>query len=229
MEELILTLDTIFSPSLNSSIQSYRDLYDEKLSTMAYGDILAVNLPNRIGKTYTTLKHYENRPCKVLYLSDRHDQISEIDHGDKYVHWYGIKKLCENKDNPFIASLIEQGLYANIVCRYCSKTSCNYKKQFEIPDNIIVIAPKEFLQTKRVDEPWDAIIMDENIEKGKKIEVTYPTIPVEIFKEYDVSYKFYLGMKKFIDNVPPDLDINELMSIGSVYSDEIFNIINQVK
>lgn len=229
MEEFDLTADTIFSPSLNLSIQSYRDWYDDKLSNMEYGDILAVNLPNRLGKTYTTLKHFENEPCKVLYLSDRHDQISEIDNGDKYVHWYGIKKLCENKDDPFIASLIEQGLYANIVCRYCNKTNCNYKKQFEIPDNVIVIAPKEFLQTKRVDEPWDAIIMDENIEKGKKIEVTYPKIPEEVFKKYDVSYKFYLGIKKFIDTTPPDLDINELTTHGSAYSNEIFSIIDQVK
>jgi len=224
-----LITSNILSSHLKISLQPIRDGYDNRLSNLGYEDILAVNLPNRFGKTYTTLKHYENEQSKVLYLSDRHDQISEINNGKKYVHWYGIKKLCEKKDDPFIVSLIAQGLYANVVCRYCNKTTCNYKNQFEIPDNVIVIAPKEFLQTKRVDETWDAIIFDENIEKGKKIEITYPSIPEEIFIKYHVNYKFYQEIKNIIETIPTDININELISYGKINSDHLLNVINQIR
>lgn len=227
--EINLTTNNSFSPELNISLQSYRDDYDNKLSTLEYGDILAVNMPNRIGKTFTTLKHYEMEPCKVLYLSDRHDQISEIDNGEKYVHWYGLNKLCEKKDDKFIGSLIAQGLRANVICRYCDKKTCNYKKQFDIPDNVIVIAPKEFLQTQRVKQPWDVIIFDENMEKAKKIKSTYPSIPEEVFTKYNVDYQYYQEIGNFIETLPTDVSTIKLTFIGNTFNQDLINIINQIK
>jgi len=76
-----------------------------------------------------------------------------------------------------------------------------------------VIAPKEFLQTKRVDETWDAIIFDENIEKGKKIEITYPSIPEEIFIKYHVNYKFYQEIKNIIEKSGNELLTGKIVKL----------------
>jgi hypothetical protein len=183
------------SPSIASSIGSiytHRKKWESILSKLEPNQTIINNAPNRFGKTVTTLKYYSKLPGKFLYLSDRHAQIEELKIA-KSLHWQGHKIKCERKDDPFINSLMLQGLGANIICRnFCDKSSCGYKTQFTIPQDVIVVAPKEYLQTTYTQEnPWDSIILDENLEKAKKITYHYPTISKDIFKTNLVDDTFY--------------------------------------
>lgn len=175
------------------TISSFRKGWASDLSKLESGQTIISNAPNRFGKTVTTLKYYSSIPGRYLYLSDRHEQIEELKIA-KSQHWYGFKVKCERKDEPFIGSLINQGLQASTICRYfCDRSSCHYKNQFNVPKDVIVVAPKEYLQTTYIQENvWDSVILDENLEKAKKIRYTYPPIPKDVFESYDVDDKFYI-------------------------------------
>ncbi|MCE5213256.1 MAG: hypothetical protein LLF83_00860 [Methanobacterium sp.] len=177
------------------------------------------------------MKYYESINCKVLYLSDRHEQISEIEKGEKYRHWYGLNKICEQRDDEFIGQLIDMKLPASVVCQYCKKTSCKYKNQFTIPKNVIVCAPKEYLPTAYVDVPWDSVIFDENIDKAKKIEPTHPPIPKETFEKYNVEYgyEFYQYIGETI-KIPPDKkELPGLRHYGNIFATTIKSVISKIK
>lgn len=220
-----MTIDTNYP--LNILLGLNRAQYYTKLSELEYEDILIVNLPNRFGKTVTTLNYFNDHKGKVLYLSDRHEQIKEIEDGGKFTHWYGLEQICERKDDKFIDSLIKNGLHANIVCRFCNEKNCRYKQQFNIPNDVIVVAPKQFIQTKYVtDDIWDAVILDENIENGKKINYVYPKIPEEIFDSYYVDYEFYKEVGAYLKNPPNNKSmLNKLRMDGFGCAADIKTII----
>ncbi|MBZ2165211.1 hypothetical protein [Methanobacterium spitsbergense] len=198
-------------PSPIPFIETSRANYTNRLANLACGDVLIVNLPNRFGKTVTALKYYETQPVKVLYLSDRHEQMNEIIGGDNFRHWYGLKKICEKKDEPFIGALIGKGFHANIICRNFCNTQCSYKNQFQVPEEGIVVAPKEYLPTTYVqNNHWDVVILDENIEKAKKIQYTHPNIPLGALEDYRVNVEFYKDIGRIIEgDIYPD-DLAEL-------------------
>ena len=223
-----MTTKSLLSP--NFSINSHREHYEDRLQKLEYGDVLIVNLPNRFGKTVTALKYYENQLINVLYLSDRHEQMNEITKGEKYRQWYGLSKICEMKDDPFISALINQGFHANVLCRnFCKKESCAYKKQFKVPEYIIVAAPKEYLPTTYVQKNrWDVVILDENIEKAKKIQYTYPDIPIDTFEYYGADHDLYQDIGSFIEgtnNTDINLDIHDVLTRAG----NISGIINRIK
>ncbi|MGB9936313.1 MAG: hypothetical protein ACPK7O_01195 [Methanobacterium sp.] len=226
-----MAVNSLFSHNFHDSIELFRDEYSSILSKLNYGDILVVNLPNRFGKTVTTLKYFNQRKCKILYLSDRHDQISEIENGKKIRHWYGLSKICEKREDPFIKSLINRGLMANIICKFCNcdKSSCIYKEQFELPNDVIVVAPKQFIPTNYVmDKYWDAIIIDENIENSHKIEYTYPLISKGIFNQYSVNYELYKEIGSVISS-PQSANIVQLKEKASNSIEELSRLIRKLK
>lgn len=214
---------------LANAIDVLRDDYSSKLSTLNYGDILIVTLPNRSGKTYTTMEHLSSKPGKYLYLSDRHEQMEEIGNNSKVKHWYGLSKACENKNDPFIGSLINNNLKANIVCRFCDKKPCAYHKQFKVPDDTIVIAPKEFLPTSYIQEKndWDTVIFDENIEKSRKIQYTYPEISKDVFIEYGISNKIYKSIGKLIKK--PRIISPKYQLKMSSFKNNLFTLIQKIQ
>lgn len=183
----------------HGSIVSLREEWKELLSKLEPGQIVVNNSPNRFGKTYNTLDYISGVTGRYLYLSDRHDQIDEIVL-DKAKHWEGFSRLCERKDEPFISALISEGLGASTICRsFCDKKTCSYKAQFQIPKDVVVVAPKEYLVTSYADEHWDMVILDENIEKARKIELTYPELSREILDQYFISMEVYKAIGKIKD------------------------------
>lgn len=226
-----MTSKNSISPLINVSPQGFREDFTRKLSSLDPGSILNSNAPNRIGKSTTAIGYYKNIPCQVLYTSDRHEQIREIGKGEKFKHWYGLDKICEKRDDKFIGALIDMKLPASVVCQYCNKTSCKYNNQFTVPSNVIVCAPKEYLATVYVDEPWDAIIFDENIDKAKKIEPTHPPIPKETFEKYNVEYGYelYKYIGEAIKIAPDEKELPTLRQYGNICATTIKSVIGKIK
>lgn len=210
-------------------VELFRDKYVKTLSELQNNSILINIVPNRSGKTFTTLDFFSKQPGKHLYLSDRHEQISELVPGETFRHWYGLNRVCERRNEPFIAGLIAQGLHANVICKYfCKKSSCNYKNQFNIPNNVVVMAPKEFLPTKYIqDTGWDTVILDENIEKAQKIGYTYPYLPSSIFKRFIVDSDYYKTIGNIIQG-KEEPKINELI-YGMMKAGDLPHIIKMIK
>jgi hypothetical protein len=70
----------------------------------------------------------------------------------------------------------------------------------------IVGAPKEFLPTKYIQKKqWDSIVVDEVLDKARKIYPTCPEIPEEVFTAYGISetlyYLDYETVKDFTENI----------------------------
>jgi len=156
------------------------------------GRLILNNAPNRIGKTITTLKTLEKTDSKILYLADRHNHISEVEatlNNPRVVHWWGLKKLCQQKNNPTYNFLIENNVPAGFTCRTCSyKKECPYWTQWKIKDNAIVGAPKELLPTKYVtQQEWDYIIFDEIIDKAQKIKPHCQPLKDEIIDTHNLT------------------------------------------
>lgn len=149
------------------------------------GSLILNNAPNRIGKTITTLKSLEKTDSKILYLADRHKHITEVEetlHNPRMVHWWGLRKLCQQKDNPSYNFLIENNVPAGFTCNSCIyKKECPYWTQWHINEDSIVGAPKELLPTKYISQnEWDYIIFDEIIDKAQRIEPYCQPIKNEI-------------------------------------------------
>lgn len=217
----------------------HRNEWETQLAALEPGQIIVNNAPNRFGKTVTTLLYYSKLPGKYLYLSDRHSQIGELKI-KKSRHWYGQRLKCERKDEPFINSLMAQGLGANIICSYfCKEKFCEYKKQFQIPDDVIVVAPKEYLATSYVQGTlWDSVILDENLEKAQKITYTYPDISKDVFESYGLKYCMYNVVGEIINGSHdytkahlPELEVRTIIEKGQLSdlikkirgSDEVFS------
>lgn len=202
--------------------------------------ILVNNAPNRIGKTITTLKTLLKTNKNVLYVSDRHKQIKEVDEilqNEKFRHWWGLKHLCSQKNNCNRGFLIENDTPAKYVCNDCMvKKSCGYINQFDMEGISMVGAPKEYLMFSHIDklEP-EAIIFDENIEKGRKIEPTLPDLDESIFVEFDVEYIHldYLVIKDILEDPNYELEEDILEQLKEdanfILSKKLAIIINKIK
>lgn len=210
-------------------ITKAREDWKSFLSTLEPGQIIVNNSPNRFGKTYSTLDYTSRVPGRWLYLSDRHAQIGELEHIEKVVHWKGFKKSCERKDDPFIAALISNGIGARVICKsFCSRKSCKYRKQFKIPDDVIVIAPKEYLATSYVDGHWDMIIWDENLERARKVQLVYPTIPDDAFIDHAISSRFYKAVGRVRDG-HSEYDIKDLEIWANTALSKFSGLISEIK
>ena len=156
------------------------------------GRIILNNAPNRIGKTITTLKSLEKTDAKILYLADRHNHISEVEatlNNPRVVHWWGMRKLCQQKDNPSYNFLIENHVPAGFTCQSCMyKKECPYWMQWHINEDSIVGAPKELLPTKYVSKnDWDYIIFDEIIDKAQRVEPYCKPIKNETMDSHNLT------------------------------------------
>lgn len=172
------------------------------------GKIIINNAPNRIGKTITTLKYFDDENAKVLYLADRHNHINEVEltlKTPKFIHWAGIDRLCRYKyEDPDTAFLIDNKVPAGIVCDKCPwRKGCKYWTQWKIEDNSIVGTPKELIPTSYVQkEEWDVVIFDEIIDKEMRIKPHIPHLNADIFDYFgikDLYYSNYIiveGLKK---------------------------------
>lgn len=216
-----------------SFIDATRKEWESFLSTVEPGQIVINTLPNRFGKTYSTLEYAACVPGRYLYLSDRHAQMEEVADWDKATHWYGMGVACERKDEPFIAALIKQNLGASIICRYFGgKSSCKYKKQFDIPDDVIVVAPKEYFPTIYIQEKsWDYIILDEHLEKARKVTYTYPEISDDVFELYNVDNRLYDALGKILsgnDEHSKD-DLFALEVLSKLAINQVGNVIKTIQ
>lgn len=195
--------DTGFKPS-NAQNQFRNQCISFLEEKIGNNSIILNNAPNRIGKTITTLKHLENQDLKVLYLSDRHPQISEVEkklNSPKFVHWRGLKDLCHRYNDPLIYTFIKSRVPVGSICYKCEFVEeCKYWPQWRIDEYVIVGAPKELLPFKYVqEEEWDVIVFDEIIDKGRLIEPYYPQLSKNIFDYFKLN-EFYLENYKMIDS-----------------------------
>lgn len=193
--------------------------------TTTFGNVLLNSAPNRIGKTITTLKFFhdesevgegaewtESYP-RTLYLADRHRQINEVDKTledmglDYFREWYGIQHLCPRKEEPLHKFLIKNHVTSGVICQNCYlKKSCSYWNQFKVGKGYIVGAPKEFLPSKHIQKKqWENIVVDEVLDKARKIYPTCPKIPEEVFKMFGISdslyYLDYETVQDFTENI----------------------------
>lgn len=182
--------------------------------------IIINNAPNRIGKTINTLEFFLEKDLKVLYLSDRHPQISEVEkrlQNDLFVHWWGLERACALKNDPEISLLIENDLPTGIICQGCpSRENCSYHSQFQIVDKLIIGGPKEFLPFKNVQtNRWDVIIFDELVEKSFRIEPCIPSLTEEIFNKYGIDsfHESYATVKTLVEQDKIKLDGNSLLAL----------------
>lgn len=176
------------------------------------GKVILNNAPNRIGKTITTLKFFSNlyylrgKPKNILYLTDRHNQISEVEkHFDTdFKHLWPLKELCSQKNTPWVKALIDK-VPTKILCSKCKigSKNCGYHLQYnDLEKHPIIACPKEFLNTGIIkNHQWDLIIYDENIDKGDRIEPNIPNLTEEDFKEYNLKtdiFEYYQYIKDIV-------------------------------
>ncbi len=202
-------------------------------------NIIINNAPNRIGKTITTLKYFLDKGLKVLYVSDRHNQINEVDaklNSESFRHWFGLDQLCSQKYKYNRELLIKNNVSSRYLCKDCIvKKNCGYINQFQLRDIKMVGAPKEFLQSSYVDNfAPDIIVFDEIIDKGKKIEPILPELDKEIFEEFDLEYYYYPYnyIKSFVDKKDFNLDkeiLEVLKDDAKLISFEFEEIIYKIK
>lgn len=148
-----------------------------------------------------------NKDLKILYVSDRHNQINEVDvtlNTDEFIHWYGIDQICPRKSNQYVKFLIDNKLPTSVICRDCQfKKNCMYLAQFKLEDFKVVAAPKEFLPSRYIqDNKWDIIIIDEIIDKTNPIKPYVGNIDRKLFESFGIIdlYPFYTFIKTAIES-----------------------------
>lgn len=211
--------------------QEFRDLWSEFLEINGFygtrGKIVINTAPNRIGKTVTTLDYLANEIIKkseqvniygnynvpkVLYLTDRHKQITEVKKTlknlghDNFKQIYGMERICSRKHDPTINFLIKSHITSTLICQNCYlKENCLYWTQFHFQDGEIIGSPKELVATKHLKKSWNYIVLDEVIDKANKISPTCPEISEQAFNDYDLTddiyYTVYTDVHEFIENI----------------------------
>ncbi|KYC44847.1 MAG: hypothetical protein APG12_01537 [Candidatus Methanofastidiosum methylothiophilum] len=215
------------------SVKDLREQFKEEWIEFLYkyasynqSSLILNTAPNRIGKTITTLKFFhdesetydeidwvESGYRRTLYLTDRHRQITEVKNTLKeldlnyFRQWWGIKYSCQRKSEPLHKFLLDNHVTSGVICQNCYlKDNCRYWLQFKVIKGYIVGAPKEFLPTKYIQKKqWDSIVVDEVLDKARKIYPTCPEIPEEVFTAYGISetlyYLDYETVKDFTENI----------------------------
>jgi hypothetical protein len=208
----------------------WEEFLAEHVTTTLKNRIVINTAPNRVGKTITTLKvlnkmnvfgledWVEKYNPKILYLTDRHKQITEVKKTlqeldiKNFKQWYGLSHICARRYEKTTGFLIENRVTSGIICQGCYlKDHCGYKPQFKVKPGEIIGSPKEFLPTKHIQKKkWEYVILDEVIDKARKIKPTLPPLSEEDFENYNLTddtyylnYEIVKDLIKFYKNKKP--------------------------
>jgi hypothetical protein len=187
-------------------------------------DITVLSQQPGLGKTHSVIEFCKKNPDKkILYLTTRHQLISEITEKlPKASHWHGFTrdKGCPKYQTiTRIRNLYDAGLGISMICHLmgCDREKCTYHRQFWQKD--IVFAPVEYINTNYVmDEKsfkFDICFVDESILKTEKLKLDLEECKKSIQAVSEVAS---------IDNIIPLLENRDYKQLAELRPTIKYNI-----